>query len=77
MARFILDVGNLDPVRIQKLMRNLCDDTNEIISITCIDETNTNQFYTETRKNRLTEDQIKNYNESLENPNKGLSLHSN
>ena len=68
MARFILDVASVDSEKAKKIIKDLLNDTflaKEVVTITCIDETNNNQFYEETKNNTLTKEQIENYNNSL------------
>lgn len=68
MARFILDVANCDSEKVTKVLYELLEDTflnSEIASITCIDETNNNQFYDKREKNKLSEEQIENYIKEL------------
>lgn len=69
MARFILDVGNLEPDQIQELYKqvlkvDMVADT--ISTIYCIDETNENQFYADGdfekgHTNELSEKQINHF----------------
>lgn len=68
MARFILDVANADSKKIEKIMYDLFENTflaSEVASITCIDETNSNQFYDSPENNIISEEQITNYNKEL------------
>jgi hypothetical protein len=67
MARFILDVANLMPHQIKKLQDEIFNSTiasNCIGTIICIDETNTNQFYSfeNGESNELTKEQIEEFN---------------
>jgi hypothetical protein len=59
MARFILDVANLNNCK--EFMAELCNQYgNYVLTIIPIDETNDNQFYLCGRRNLLSETQIKN-----------------
>ena len=62
--RFILDIANKTESKpeMEKIIDFLSD---EIATINCIDESNSNQFYEETEKNILTEKQIKTYNDIM------------
>jgi hypothetical protein len=62
--RFILDIANKTDSKpeMQKIIDFLSD---EIATINCIDESNSNQFYEETEKNILTQKQIKTYNDIM------------
>jgi hypothetical protein len=62
--RFILDIANKTDSKPE--MENIIDFlSDEIATIHCIDESNSNQFYEETEKNILTEKQIKTYNDIM------------
>ena len=63
MARFILDIANLNESEIKEIMNLITKNyfANKIVSIYCIDRTNENQFYEDTFKNNLSKKQIKNY----------------
>ena len=65
MARFILDVANLDKDGIKKVLTNCCDESlmGNMVFITCIDETNENQFYNDESLNFLSKEQINKYNQ--------------
>ena len=64
MARFILDVANLDRDGIKKVLTNCCDESlmGGMVTITCVEETNENQFYNDVSLNFLSKDQISKYN---------------
>jgi hypothetical protein len=62
MARFILDINTIE---IEKVL-DVINHFSESSSITCIDRTNTAQFYEQTQKNKLTTKQIKNFNNNLD-----------
>ena len=72
MPRFILDVantkyeGNLDT---KAFMEELCEKFgNHFLSVVCVDKTNDNQFHDDDyTKNKLTKEQIQNYNDYLRN----------
>ena len=62
MARFILDIGNLDRANIQEAMINVIDLLGEgVATIECIDNTNHGQFHGDERRNYLTTKQIENF----------------
>jgi len=71
MARFIVDVANVDNDAIKdviNLMVTTLDNNKKssgIITVHCIDETNTNQFYDKTNdhSNELTLEQIQRFKE--------------
>jgi len=69
MPRFILDIANTKfkgDLNTKAFMEELCEKYgNHFVSIVCIDETNDNQFYDESIKNRLSKNQVKNYNDYL------------
>ena len=66
MARFILDIANLDSEKINEVMETICElGSGEVLTIHCVDETNENQFYDDSTKNTLSEKQIANYKEQL------------
>lgn len=62
--RFILDIANKTESKpeMEKIINFLSD---EIATINCIDESNSNQFYEETENNILTDKQIKTYNDIM------------
>lgn len=62
--RFILDIANKTESKpeMEKIIDFL---SNEIATINCIDESNSNQFYDEQEKNILTQKQIKTYNDIM------------
>ena len=63
MARFILDVANLDPREAREFMQKIVENhSKEILTISCVDDSNHSQFHTDETKNRLTSDQWKTYN---------------
>jgi hypothetical protein len=67
MARFILDVANCDKNKIKKIF-DLMEDSflgGELARLTVIDETNDGQFNEIETDDKLTEKQIQNYNETL------------
>ena len=62
MARFILDVGNLESLKVKEVCEAVCEALNTkltsgIISVNCIDITNTNQFHNR-ETNELSDNQI-------------------
>lgn len=64
MARFILDVANLDDTGIQVVL-DAVDSVlgHHVLSMFCIDETNDNQFYSNGEgTNQLTKEQIDRFN---------------
>ena len=65
MARFILDVANLDRDGIKKVLTKCSNESlmGDMVTITCIDETNENQFYNDGSLNFLSKDQINKYNQ--------------
>ena len=69
MPRFILDVANTKfegDINTKQFMEDLCEKYgNNFVSIVCIDKTNENQFYDEPIKNKLSKNQIQNYNNYL------------
>ena len=68
MARFILDIGNLGKEQIEKVMKTILEHNfvgSRISTITCIDETNENQFNETTELNSLTKKQIETYDNSI------------
>jgi len=63
MARFILDVANLDPRHCREFMQKVVEaNSKEVLTISCVDDSNQSQFHTDETKNRLTSDQWKKYN---------------
>lgn len=66
MARFIVDIANLEPHKVKEVCIAICDSLNTeltsgVITANCIDITNANQFHNEFENgesNELTEDQI-------------------
>tara|TARA_R100001460_G_scaffold49521_1_gene87718 strand:+ start:413 stop:604 length:192 start_codon:yes stop_codon:yes gene_type:complete len=62
MARFILDVNTIEIEKVLDVINHFFESS----SITCIDRTNTAQFYEQTQKNKLTTKQIKNFNNNLD-----------
>jgi len=68
MARFILDVANLKNWSdIHEVMDNICDENlglGNCMSMSCIDTTNTAQFWEETHRNCLTKKQIRKFNKN-------------
>ena len=81
MARFILDVNsNGSHTMSDEQMDKVCKAMNEklfdgeVFSIVCIDKTTENQFYIDDEEtnftdNKLSEEQINNYNDFLNNEN--------
>ena len=70
MARFIVDVGYINPKDIKAICEGICErimqsDINYgIVTVNCIDESNDNQFYNEFENgetNELSETQINNF----------------
>ena len=70
MPRFILDVANTKyegDLDTKAFMEELCDKFgNHILSVVCVDKTNDNQFHDNAKKNKLSKEQIQNYNNYLE-----------
>lgn len=68
MARFILDVANLDEEGAQRIMERVCDElADTVTTIALVDVTNDNQFYNqddieEGNTNILTQSQIDAFN---------------
>ncbi len=64
MARFILDIGNVEESQIEivsEKIRNLFSE--DIVNIVCVDITNENQFHSNhTEKNNLNDIQMRNFN---------------
>jgi hypothetical protein len=70
MPRFILDVANTKyegDLDTKAFMEELCERYgNRFVSVVCIDKTNDNQFHDDDyTKNKLTKEQIQNYNNYL------------
>ena len=70
MARFIIDVANVNDKDIKALCITLSEIVGEkhdygIASAVCIDPTNDNQFHDDATKNKLSAKQLKNYTKSL------------
>jgi hypothetical protein len=70
MPRFILDVANTKydgDLDTKAFMEELCERFgNHFLSVVCIDKTNDNQFHDDDyTKNKLTKEQIQNYNNYL------------
>lgn len=70
MPRFILDVANTKyegDLDTKAFMEELCERFgNHFLSVVCIDKTNDNQFHDDDyTKNKLTKEQIQNYNDYL------------
>ena len=65
MARFILDVANLDKDGVKKVLTEWGVEFSigNMVAITCIDETNENQFYNDESLNFLSKEQINKYNQ--------------
>ena len=65
MARFILDVANLDKDGIKKVLTTCADESlmGNMVTITCVEETNENQFYNDESRNFLSKEQINKYNQ--------------
>jgi hypothetical protein len=70
MPRFILDVANTKyegDLDTKAFMEELCDKFgNHFLSVICVDKTNDNQFHDDAKKNKLSKEQIQNYNNYLE-----------
>ena len=65
--RFILDIANKTNPKPE--MKKIIDFlSNEIATIHCIDESNSNQFHNEEEKNILSEEQIRKYNNTMKKP---------
>ena len=65
--RFILDIANKTESKPE--MKKIIDFlSNEIATIHCIDETNSNQFHNEEEKNILSEEQVRKYNNTMKKP---------
>ena len=72
MPRFILDVANTKgdgDLDTKAFMEELCERFgNHFLSVVCVDKTNDNQFHDDDyTKNKLTKEQIQNYNDYLRN----------
>ena len=69
MPRFILDVANTKyegDLNTKAFMEELCERYgNHFLSVVCVDKTNDNQFNEESIKNKLSKEQIQNYNNYL------------
>ena len=69
MPRFILDVANTKgdgDLDTKAFMEDLCEKFgNHFLSVACVDKTNDNQFHDDYTKNKLTKEQIQNYNDYL------------
>ena len=74
MARFIVDIANIDPKKVKDICVAICDRMGEedldygVVTALCIDDTNTNQFYNSDdieggNSNKLTLPQIIKFNE--------------
>ena len=70
MPRFILDVANTKyegDLDTKAFMEELCEKFgNHFLSVVCVDKTNDNQFHDDAKKNKLSKEQIQNYNNYLE-----------
>ena len=63
MARFILDIANLNKEQIKVFQQELIEELiAEIVTITCIDETNSHQFNEDKTLNTLSKEQIEAFN---------------
>jgi|TARA_R110000803_G_scaffold169383_1_gene232382 hypothetical protein len=69
MARFILDVANLDEEGVKKVLTNCADESlmGSMVTVTCIDKTNENQFYNDETQNFLSKNQVNTYNSRINN----------
>jgi len=70
MPRFILDVANTKfegDLDTKVFMEELCEKFgNHFLSVVCVDKTNDSQFHDDDyTKNKLTKEQIQNYNDYL------------
>lgn len=70
MPRFILDVANTKyegDLDTKAFMEELCEKFgNHFLNVVCVDKTNNNQFHDDDyTKNKLTKEQIQNYNDYL------------
>tara|TARA_R100000656_G_scaffold123134_1_gene99348 strand:- start:336 stop:692 length:357 start_codon:yes stop_codon:yes gene_type:complete len=71
MARFILDVNQVDNYkmtdeRMKKIVRSMSEELlGGIFRIVCIDKTTDSQFHENESKNKLSNNQINNYNQFL------------
>ena len=67
MARFIVDVANIDADKVKEINELIVDSLNEneltngLITSICIDPSNKNQFHEDKDKNILSEEQINNF----------------
>ena len=70
MARFIIDIGNIEDFNMAEVCKDISNalieysSYYEINTVNCIDNTNNNQFYTEFdngETNELSEEQINNF----------------
>lgn len=71
MARFVLDVANINKEEAQIIMERVCNElSDEIVTIILADVTNENQFYNQDdiedgKTNALTQDQIDAFNNEI------------
>jgi nicotinic acid phosphoribosyltransferase len=67
MPRFILDVANTNKdLDTKAFMEELCEKFgNHFLSVVCVDKTNDSQFHDDAKKNKLSKEQIQNYNDYL------------
>jgi len=69
MPRFILDVANTNgdgELDTKAFMEELCERFgNHFLSVVCVDKTNDSQFHEDAKKNKLSKEQIQNYNDYL------------
>ncbi len=60
--RYILDIADPTGAHAKEFMEEICETmADHIITIVCIDETNTNQFHDDSAKNTLTDAQLQRY----------------
>lgn len=60
--RYILDIADTTGAHAKEFMEEICETmADHIITIVCIDETNTNQFHDDPTKNTLTDAQLQRY----------------
>jgi len=69
MARFILDVANISEDTCNAVMNAIMEEVpivaKGISTLHCIDKTNSNQFYDDPNRNKLSQSQIDSYNLQL------------
>jgi len=67
MARFILDIDSASVPDTKEFMELFCERAKKhIVTITCIDNSNNNQFEEHCFLNYLSKEQIDNYNKAIQ-----------